>query len=171
MAGSRDATPGGPTWKLRWHFDELSRQSRDQKTTRQGHTEEALQRQICPSWFRVSTRIMVCNGTRHKTNTKNLRVFWRFWVLITLTSTLNPICPVLRYPCGKQFFSTEYPSNEIYFPDKKPYSGDLQYKSTVRNCRTVGWPDGKWKKDSLLTILWLNLFELERGFVKPSIYI
>ena len=75
-----------------------------------------------------STRIMVSKGTWHKTSTQNLRVFWRFWVLITLTSTLNPICPVLRYPCGKQFFSTEYPSNEIYFPDKKPYSGDIQYK-------------------------------------------
>ena len=57
-------------------------------------------------------------------------VLWRFWVLITLTSTLNPICPVLRYPCEKQFFSTEYPSNEIYFPDKKPYSGDFQYKKS-----------------------------------------
>ena len=57
MAGSRDATPGGPTWKLRWHFDELSRQSRNQKTTRQGHTEEALQRQICPSWFKVSRKL------------------------------------------------------------------------------------------------------------------
>ena len=42
----------------------------------------------------------------------------------------NPICPLLRYPCGKQFFSTEYPSNEIYFPDKKPYSGDFQYKKS-----------------------------------------
>ena len=58
------------------------------------------------------------------------KFFWHFWVLITLTSTLNPICPVLRYPCGKQFFSTEYPSNEIYFPDKKPYSGDFQYKKS-----------------------------------------
>ena len=76
------------------------------------------------------TRIMVSKGTWHKTSTQNLRVFWRFWVLITLTSTLNPICPVLRYPCEKQFFSTEYPSNEIYFPDKKPYSGDFQYKKS-----------------------------------------
>ena len=73
---------------------------------------------------------MVSKGTWHKTSTQNLRVFWCFWVLITLTSTLNPICPVLRYPCGKQFFSTEYPSNEIYFPDKKPYSGDFQYKKS-----------------------------------------
>ena len=76
------------------------------------------------------TRIMVSKGTWHKTSTQNLRVFSGFWVLITLTSTLNPICPVLRYPCGKQFFSTEYPSNEIYFPDKKPYSGDFQYKKS-----------------------------------------
>ena len=76
------------------------------------------------------TRIMVSKGTWHKTSTQNLRVFWRFWVLITLTSTLNPICPVLRYPCGKQFFSTEYPPNKIYFPDKKPYSGDFQYKKS-----------------------------------------
>ena len=80
--------------------------------------------------LKKNTRIMVSKGTWHKTSTQNLRVFWRFWVLITLTSTLNPICPVLRYPCGKQFFSTKYPSNETYFPDKKPYSGDFQYKKS-----------------------------------------
>ena len=91
-------------------------------------TEEAATMQQVPTMF--TTRIMVSKGTWHKTSTQNLRVFWRFWVLITLTSTLNPICPVLRYPCGKQFFSTEYPSNEIYFPDKKPYSGDFQYKKS-----------------------------------------
>ena len=84
-----------------------------------------------PIWPKIqSTRIMVSKGTWHKTSTQNLRFFSGFWVLITLTSTLNPICPVLRYPCGKQFFSTEYPSNEIYFPDKKPYSGDFQYKKS-----------------------------------------
>ena len=73
---------------------------------------------------------MVSKGTWHKTSTQNLRVFGRFWVLVTLTSTLNPICPVLRYPYEKQFFSTEYPSNTIHFPDKKPYSGDFQSKKS-----------------------------------------
>ena len=89
-----------------------------------------VQKPVLPPLCACTTRIMVSKGTWHKTSTQKLRVFGRFWVLVTLTSTLNPICPVLRYPYEKQFFSTEYPSNTIHFPNKKPYSGDFQSKKS-----------------------------------------
>ena len=76
------------------------------------------------------TRIMVSKGIWTKTSTQKLRVFWHFWVLVTLTFTLNPICPVLRYPYEKQLFSTEYPSNTTYFPGETSYSGYFQYKKS-----------------------------------------
>ena len=44
-----------------------------------------------------NTRIMVCKGTRHKTSTQNLRVFWRFWVLVTLNIFENPVQSTLGF--------------------------------------------------------------------------
>ena len=64
----------------------------------QGGTEEnsILPDYVLPMWpllhliacafpeGNTSTRIMVSKGTWHKTSTQNLRVFRRFWVLVTL---------------------------------------------------------------------------------------